>query len=156
MIAALFPFSRATVMLDAVAAAMVLFLPVLGWSIYLARSRKRYTRHKTVQLSLAVLLLVTITLFELDLRLNDWRQRASVSPYYDTILFPVLYGHLVFAISTVVLWIYTIVGALRGFARTPQPGIYSSRHKRVARLAAVDMCCTTISGWVFYIMAFVI
>lgn len=156
MIAALFPFSRATVMLDAVAAAMIVFLPALGWGIHLARSRKRYAQHKTVQLSLTVLLLVTVTLFELDLRRNDWRQRASASPYYNTVLFPVLYVHLVFAVSTAILWIYTIVAALRGFARPPLPGGYSSRHKFVARLAAVDMCCTTISGWVFYVMAFVI
>ncbi|MDZ4818625.1 MAG: DUF420 domain-containing protein, partial [Planctomycetota bacterium] len=90
-----------------------------------------------------------------DVRLHGWRQNAEASPYYTTWLNPVLYVHLAFAISTTLLWIYTIVTAVRRFARPAAPGPYSAQHKRVAKAAALGMCLTAVTGWIFYWMAFV-
>lgn len=149
------PFSRASLMMDVVALAMFAVIPVMIWSIYLVACQKRYELHKIVQLSLGGLLLFAVVLFEVDVRLNGWRQNALVSPYYTTWLNPVLYAHLFFAISTTLLWIYTIVGAVRRFARPASPGGYSGHHKRVAKAAALGMCMTALTGWVFYWMAFV-
>src|SRR4029079_9719706 len=73
--------TRATFMLDVVVLAMLGVLPVLAWSIYFLARRRRYTLHKRVQLTLGIVLLVTVALFELDMRMNGWRERASVSPY---------------------------------------------------------------------------
>jgi uncharacterized membrane protein YozB (DUF420 family) len=149
------PYSRASFMLDLVAVAMLAVVPVLAWSIYLARCRKNYSLHKRVQIVLGVALLATVCFFELDMRLHGWRQFATDSPYYESWVFPVLYIHLVFAVSTVLLWVYVIVTALRRFPSPPVPNEYSPRHRRIARLAAIDRVCTAVSGWVFYVLAFV-
>ena len=73
--------TRASLMLDVVFVAMFAVLPVLGWSILQVR-RGRYLLHKRVQLTLGSILLVTVALFEIDMRLNDWTVRAAASPYY--------------------------------------------------------------------------
>lgn len=149
------PFSRASFMLDFVVVAMFAMVPTLLWSISLVRRKKNYALHRRVQLILAGVLLVTIVLFEVDVRLNGWQQYAKASPYFDSWLFPFLYFHLVFAISTTILWVVTVVGALRHFKAPVGPNAYSPRHKILGRLAAIDMCCTALTGVTFHWMAFV-
>ena len=155
MFSGFLPFSRASGVLDVVSLAMVAIIPLLAYSIYLVRIKKRYDAHRKLQILLGVILLVVVTVFEVEMRLYGWRQYAEASPYYDTLVDPVLYIHLVFAVSTACLWIYVIIGAVKHFPRPTQPSAYSARHKKVARIAALDMLCTAISGWVFYFVAFV-
>lgn len=149
------PFSRASFMLDFVAVAMVVIVPVMLWSIWLVKSRRNYALHKRVQVALGLTLLVAVVLFEVDMRVNGWRQYAAPSPYYGGALTTVLIVHLFFSISTSVLWVWTIVGALRRFEKPPAPGPYSPRHRRLGRLTAAFTCGTAVTGWVFYYMAFV-
>ncbi|MFO0947844.1 MAG: DUF420 domain-containing protein [Planctomycetota bacterium] len=149
------PYSRASFMLDFVAVAMFLILPILTFSIYLVKSRKNYRLHKQLQVFLGALLLVAVALFELDIRIHGWRHLAEPSPYYHTALFPVLYVHLFFAVSTSLLWVVTIVHALRVIPSPPAPGPWSKAHKRLAIPAALTMYTTAITGWTFYYMAFV-
>lgn len=141
-------------MLDVVCLAMAGVLALLGLSVFLAKRRALYARHKQVQLVLAVALLIVIGLFEAEMRLSGWRHRAEASPYYTTWVFPVLTVHLVFAVSTAMLWVAVIVAALRKFPRPPRPGSHSATHRWWAWLAAVDMVLTTLTGWLFYWLAF--
>ncbi len=71
--------TRASLMLDVVFAAMFVVLPVLAWSIQQVRYHRRYVLHKRVQLLLGTVLLVAVTLFEIDMRLNDWTLRGAVA-----------------------------------------------------------------------------
>jgi len=152
--------SRASFMLDVVALAMVGVLPVLGWSIYLVKYRAQYALHKKLQLSLGIVLLITVALFEVDMRINGWRHRAAASPFSgqegttDWVLVA-LGVHLCFAVTTAVLWVIVIVQALRHFAKPPVPGPHSVWHRRFGKLAAIDMLCTAVTGWIFYWLAFV-
>ena len=148
------PF-RGSLMLDIVALAMVAIIPALGWSVYLVKYRRQYVWHKRLQLVLAGALLITVLIFETDMRLNGWQQRARPSPFFDTWVFPSLYVHLVFAVSTALLWIWVTVDALRKFENPPAPGAHSKRHVRWGQLAAIDMLCTAVTGWLFYWLAFV-
>ncbi|MDA7977993.1 MAG: DUF420 domain-containing protein [Pirellulales bacterium] len=148
------PGSRASIMLDVVFLAMFVVVPVLLWSIYQVKYRQRYLLHKRVQVTMSVILLVTVGLFEIDIRLNDWRPDAEPSPYYGSTLNTVLAVHLVFAISTFLLWAVTITQALRKIPNPPGPCAYSPKHIRLAKLAALDMCLTAVTGWTFYWMAF--
>jgi len=152
--------TRASLMLDVVVLAMVVVLPVLGTSIYLVRYRRQYEIHKWMQIGLGVVLLAAVTLFEVDMRVNGWRERAAESKYYGTetslgLVDQVLFVHLFFAVSTFVLWIVVIVRALRGFSNPPAPGPHSASHIFWGRLAALDMACTSVTGWTFYWLAFV-
>ena len=147
--------TRASLMLDVVAVAMVGVLIVLGLSLYAVRYRARYALHKRLQLLLAAALLAVLVLFETDMRVNGWRQRAEASPYYASLVTPALWMHLAFSISTSVLWTTVTVAALRKFDRPPRPGPHSRTHRFLARMAALDMVGTAVSGWLFYWLAFV-
>jgi hypothetical protein len=150
--------TRASFMLDVAFVAMFAVLPVLGWSIYLVKYERRFQLHKRMQLGLAVVLLITVLCFEIDLRfLTDWRKRAEPSPYSGSggWVDRSLWIHLFFSISTTLLWIYVTVQALRKFPHPIRPNAYSPSHIFWAKLAAVDMLMTAITGWIFYWLAFV-
>ena len=74
--------TRASLMLDVVFLAMFVVVPVMLWSIYQVKYRRRYLLHKRVQLTLALVLLAAVTLFEVDMRIHGWQQRAELSPYF--------------------------------------------------------------------------
>jgi putative membrane protein len=149
--------TRASFMLDAVCIGMVVVMLILSWSIRQVRVHRNFQLHKRAQLALAALLVVVLTTFEIDIRLNGWQVRAvgAMGDSPTQAVFTALWIHLFFALTTVVLWIVVIVRALRHFANSPLPNEHSAFHRRFGWLAAVDMLLTTISGWVFYVMAFV-
>jgi uncharacterized membrane protein YozB (DUF420 family) len=66
-----------------------------------------------------------------------------------------LYVHLVFAISTVVLWVATISLATRRFPNPPEPGAHSRLHRRLGWLATLDITATSITGLMVYYFGFV-
>ncbi len=147
-------------MLDVVALAMIALVPVLAVSIYLVKYRRQYALHKTIQLTLGSVLLVAVTLFEIDVRIHGWRHRAEASPYFGhdgstNWVMIVLSIHLFFAITSTVLWVLVIYRALRNFPSPPIPGPHSRWHRRWGLIAALDMTCTAVTGWIFYWLAFV-
>ncbi len=149
--------TRATFMLDFVFVAMFAVLPVLAFSIRLVK-RRRYELHKRIQITLAVVLLVAVTAFEIDLNYitKDWRPLAEPSPYFASGWVDYsLWIHLVFAVPTPLLWTFVIVQALRKFPRPVGPNEYSRRHARWAWLATTWMVLTAVTGWIFYYLAFV-
>ncbi len=121
-------------MLDLVVVAMAVVLPVLGGSIALAKYRRQYALHKRIQLVLGAVLLVTVALFEVDMRVNGWRHRAEASPYWPgssggtNWVDWALAVHIVFAATTTLLWALVIARALRNFPHPPAP----AAHTRVA------------------------
>jgi uncharacterized membrane protein YozB (DUF420 family) len=149
--------TRASFMLDAVCIGMIVVMLALTWSIRQVRVHRNFQLHKRVQLALAGLLVVVLTAFELDIRINGWQHRAA--GIFDgeptQAVFTALGIHLFFAISTVLLWIVVIARGLRCFPNPPVPNEHSKFHRRFGWLAAVDMLLTTITGWVFYVLAFV-
>lgn len=149
------PFSRASFMLDFAATALIPVLVIFTYSLYIVKYQRKYALHKRLQLSLAAVLLVVLVLFELDVRLNGWTQYAEASPHYSTYVFPALIVHLMCAIATVLLWTFTIYGALKNYSATPVPGAYSATHKKLGKLSAIGMYLTLITAWVFFYVAFV-
>jgi len=147
--------TRASLMLDVVFLAMFAVVPVLGISVYLVKYRRLYALHKRIQLMLAAVLLVAVAAFEIDMRINGWRERAELSPYYGGWVDYSLWIHLFFAVTTAVLWIVVTFRALRNFPNPPTPAAHSEQHLRWAKLAAIDMGMTALTGWIFYWLAFV-
>ena len=151
--------TRGSLMLDVVFLAMFAVIPLLAWSVLLAR-RGRFALHKKVQLTLGGVLLLAVLAFEAEMRLVGWSHRAQPSPYWrgDAWDDPVHYSlmvHLFFAIPTAVLWLVVIVRALRNFPSPPAPGSHSRWHRCWARLAAFEMMMTALTGLLFYWLAFV-
>lgn len=150
--------TRASFMLDAVCVGMIVVMLALTWSIRQVRIHRRYQLHKRVQLALAGLLGIVLTAFELDVRINGWQLRAagSLDGEPSRAVYTALWIHLFFAVTTVVLWIAVVARALRRFPNPPAPNEHSAFHRRFGWIAAIDMLLTTITGWVFYVVAFVL
>jgi putative membrane protein len=152
---------RGFLMIDVIAVGMVFFLAALSWSVFSVKRRHEYRRHKWAQIALSCGLVASLALFEIDVRyFDDWRAHADGSPYFDAatgrgLALYVLWIHLGFAVSTVGLWLTTLVGAVRGFPGAPAPGAHSRAHARWGRLAAIGMGLTAATGWLFYVLAFV-
>jgi putative membrane protein len=152
---------RASLMLDVVVVAMFFVLLALAFSIYSVKYRRQYQRHKFIQMALASTLLVVLLLFEIDVHFIDqWMVRANASPYFDAatrsgLVIEALAVHLVFATTTFGLWLMLILRALCNFPRPPGPNQHSRFHRRWGTVAAIDMAMTTLTGWIFYWLAFI-
>ncbi len=147
--------TRASLGMDVVCVSLFAVLPVLAMSVHLVRHRKNYAAHKRIQLAVSAALVVAIVVFEIDMRLvSGWKPRAVESGYWPSGVFTALGVHLCFAITTVVLWTWVVVEALRRFPVPPGPGTHGPRHRVLARLAAADLVMTAVTGWLFYYVAF--
>ena len=148
-------------MLDAVVVALVLVVPVLIFSIYSVKVHRQYARHRNLQLALAVTLLVAVLAFEVDLHLvqGGWKNVVQKGPPLSTdqlnFIQRVLRIHLLFAASTPLLWATTIVFALRRMPRPPQPSPHSRLHKTLGWASTLDLVLTSVTGLVFYYVAFI-
>ncbi len=148
------PGSRASFILDFIVLAMAAVLPVLLFSLLQVKRRQRYQTHRSIQIGLGIVLGLTILAFEVNMRLWGWRHMAEPSPYFDTWVFPALYIHLCFSIPTLILWAYTIFEATRQqIMAAASRGRF--RHRTYGRLSAYSMVATTVTGWIFYWLAFV-
>jgi len=146
--------TRASIGMDVVLVGLLALLPVLAWSIAAVR-RGRYGLHKRLQLTITVLLAAAIVVFEVDVRLvSDWRIRAQPSPFWPAGVLTALGIHLLFAISTFGLLAWTVWEALARFPTPPGPATHGARHRRMARLTALDLVATAVTGSVFYWLAF--
>jgi hypothetical protein len=147
--------TRAGLMLDVVVVAMAAVLPAMGASIWIVRAKRNYRLHKWLQIALTTALLLTVTAFEVDIRLHGWEERAKESPYFATLVRPALWVHLFFAVSTLVIWVAVVVQAVRKFPADPVPGPHSAFHRPAGWIAAGGMTMTAVTGWIFYYLAFV-
>ena len=148
--------TRGSLGMDVVVVGLLAVLPLLAWSIHLVRTRRDYATHKRLQVLIAGALLACIVIFEVDVRLfSDWKDRARPSPWWPAGVLTSLGIHLVFAISTLVLWVWTLWEAIVRFPSPPTPGSHGPRHRVMARLAALDLVLTTITGLTFYWLAFI-
>jgi putative membrane protein len=155
---------RTSFMLDFVVCALVIIVPALVISICLVKFGHRYGQHRLLQTVLCAVLLVAVGAFEVDLQLvhGGW-ENVVAKGYSDEALLaarisraqPWLWLHLVFAVSTPVLWIVTLAMALRRFPSPPTPSEHSSLHRKLGWLSTVDVTLTAVTGLIFYYVAFV-
>lgn len=149
--------TRGSFMLDFVFTAMIGIIVIMAVSILLVRFQRKYQLHKRIQITLGIVLLFAVGAFEIDMRFfTNWRELAAPSRFYASgTVFTSLCIHLAFAIPTPFVWAYVIVAAMRRFPKQVVPNEYSPRHIIWARLAAILMTLTALTGWVFYVLAFV-
>jgi len=154
----------ASFMLDAVVCTLVLIVPALCYSLYAVKKRRAYSRHRRLQIVLGLFLLLAVTAFEVDLQLvhGGWLNVANKTPDAPRLTGSrlllaqrVLSVHLVFAISTPVLWAVTTALALRRFENPPRPGAHSRVHKMLGWASVSDLVLTSVTGLAFYYFAFV-
>lgn len=151
-------------MLDVVVCALVIVVPVLGYSLRLVKSRRDYENHKRLQILLGLVLLFTVGAFEYDLQIvhGGWLNIANKNPDSPRLVGErlaqaqmMLRVHLVFAVSTPILWAVTTMLALRRYPDPATPGPHSPLHKKLGWLSVIDLVLTSATGLAFYYLAFV-
>lgn len=155
---------QTTFMLDFVVCALALVVPLLLYSLWLVKVRRNYLGHKRLQIALGLILLVAVTAFEVDVQLvhGGWENIVARQPLDEAQLAakissvrPWLLVHLLFAVTTPVLWTITITLALRRFGKKPQPGSHSRLHAVLGWASTLDITLTSITGLLFYYVAFI-
>jgi len=153
---------RASFMLDVVVCALIVVVPTLLFSLYAVKIRRNYRLHKSLQIALGIVLLVAVGLFEIDMRLHGGitgilaKRSRPLTPSERESFDQLLYVHLFFAISTVVLWATTLTLALRRMPLPPAPCAHSRLHKRLGWLSAVDITLTSVTGLAVYYYGFIV
>jgi len=154
----------ASFMLDTVVCALALVVPLLMWSLYLVKFRRKYLWHRNLQVTLGVLLLLAVGAFEIDTQLvhGGWENilnkpgqtPRAVGDELESIR-RLLWVHLVFAVSTPFLWAATILLAWRRFPSPPKPGPHSRVHRFLGWVSTIDITLTSLTGLTFYYVAFI-
>ena len=150
-------------MLDFVVCALVIIVPMMLYSLWLVKIKKAYNKHKWLQIALGAILLVAVTAFEVDLQIvhGGWENIVRKSHPDEVALAakveearPYLQVHLLFAVTTPILWAVTLIQAFRRFPSPPVPSRHSRVHKTLGWLSTVDITLTAVTGVVFYDVAF--
>ena len=149
--------TRGSVMLDFVSVAMLAVAVVLCFSIYQVRYLKNHKLHRTIQLTTALVLVLALVAFEIDVRFyTDWRKLAEPSPYFESgTVHIALWIHLAFAIPTPFIWGFVIWLALTRFKENFEAADFNRFHRISGRVAAAFMLATSVTGWIFYYLAFI-
>ena len=149
--------SRGDILMDIVVLSFALILPALMYSGYLAHS-KHYAAHKRWQLSIFVVLLVAVGLFEADMLLSGGIfTLTAASSYAGTLLLnSLIYSHMVIAISAALLWVVMIAVSLKYFDNPPAPNHFSSTHRRWGRVAMLSMMLSGLTSIPVYYVGFVL
>lgn len=148
--------TRADVFMDVVICIVAAVPLLLGIAFALARTRA-YKAHRALQLTLSAVFVLVLVAFEGYIRVRGGIDGISAGSAYDQTLS--LYGflaiHLCFAVSSTLLWGWTVFRAIRGFGGNPAPGAHSAHHRRWGRIALVDMLLTALTGLGVYALCFV-
>lgn len=152
----------ASLMLDVVVCALVVVVPTLLFSLYTVKVRRNYTLHKRLQIILGAVLLLAVGLFEVDMQWQGGiagilaKRSRPLSTAERSFFDGLLKVHLVFAISTVVLWGTTLAWAIKRIPRPPAPCPHSPIHKLLGWLSAVDITLTSVTGLMVYYYGFMV
>ena len=128
--------TRASFGMDVVLVGLIALLPVLAWSIALVR-RGNYAAHKRLQLVIAGgasrgdrgLRDRRPARERLEAAPPGGRRGVRAEPWWPAGVLAALGIHLVFAVSTFVLWVWVIWEALHRFPSPPAPGTHGPRHR---------------------------
>ena len=147
--------TRGDILMDLVIVAFLVILPLLAMSWHQARSGN-YARHRALQVGLASVLAAAVLLFEIDLKLSGGIFFLTApSAYAGTqLLNSLIYGHMMVAIGSVVVWAPLLLLSLKRFGNPPQPGAFSARHRFWGRAGMLLMMLSGLSALPLYYLGF--
>lgn len=150
--------ARCDLLMDLVILIIIIFQPILWYSIKMVRENAEYRKHKKIQLIIFVILIIVIILFELDIRkYGGLFEMVKGSSYENTLMLKVMvYFHTLVSALTSLIWIGLIISSLIKFPTPPEPNDFSSRHKFWGKTAMWAMTITCITGVIVYIFGFIL
>lgn len=150
--------ARCDIFMDIVIASMVIILPLLWYSFNKVKSEKAYGLHKKIQLTMFLVLLVVVLLFEYDMKQNGGIFEMVKGSQYEGTFFLnfTIYFHTFLSITTSLIWTLLILISLVKFDRSPKPNKFSKTHKFWGRIGMWDMALTCITGLMLYVFGFIL
>lgn len=147
--------TRGDVLMDIVVLSFLVILPVLVISWRAARAAE-YRRHRAIQISLALTLAVVVTLFEIDLKLSGGIFTLTRASSYagTTLLNSLIYGHMLVAIGSALVWVPLVLVSLRKFSNPPVPNAFGPTHRVWGRVGMLLMMASGLSAVPLYYLGF--
>jgi len=130
-------------------------LPILiGISILFAM-RRYYKLHKFMQVLFFLLTFLVLGFFAYIVHYQEGFDnlllKSSIDPTQGLILLTI---HILIAISTITLWMFTLVYAIEDRKRRALPGVYSESHRKSGRRVFLGILLTSFSAVAVYWMLF--
>ena len=126
---------------------------LMGSAIYMA-IKKRIKLHYTMQLSIFIMTLIVVVIFEVGVRLSggfsSFMQSSNAHPTYMMIF---LVMHILTALVSVVLYSVLIYSAYKEFKLKKEPIV--KNHKKLGKLVFLGMTLTSLSGLLIYYFLFI-
>ena len=118
--------------------------------------RHRFTLHRSLQISLALTLLVAVGLFELDMTLSGGIFALTADSAYSgtTLLNGLIYGHMLVAILAALIWLPLVIVSMRRFPRPPVSNAFGPAHRVWGRAGMVLMMLSGVSAVPLYVVGF--
>lgn len=147
--------TRGDVLMDIVVLSFLVILPVLVISWRAARAAE-YRRHRAIQISLALTLAVVVTLFEIDLKLSGGIFALTRASSYagTSLLNSLIYGHMLVAIGSALVWVPLVLVSLRKFSNPPVPNAFGPTHRVWGRVGMLLMMASGLSAVPLYYLGF--
>lgn len=136
--------------------ALPIILALMFFAIHQAR-RKRWSRHKAIQISITAALTVLILALEYELQfMDDGGAMATerARRFENGWVRAALYAHLALSAVTAIILFGLIGTGLWKFGSPPRPGPFSARHRFWGWLGAAGMTLTAITGLVVYVLCY--
>lgn len=138
-------------MMDVVMVALLVINPALFWSIQQAK-KGRFEIHRKVQIALSAVLFIAVILFEVEIRLANGIANIIGEERYTDQFRMVLYIHLLFSVTTTILWAVLTYKGIKLYTPQGFPEDYAPHHKKWGMIGALDLVMTTLTGyWVYYL-----
>ncbi len=141
--------TRADFMVDTVMVVSAA-LPLLLYIAIRFAKKEQYDRHKWAHIILFTVTNLLVIGLEIDIRFGGLDSVIEQSRYYGTSTLTTIFViHLIFAISSTLLWLWLIVVSVRRY-----PIHFRFPHRKYGILVYIDIVLTTITGWILYALVF--
>jgi putative membrane protein len=145
--------TRAPLFMDFVAIIVALLPLLIAIAIRFA-IKHDYKTHALLQKFLFIVSLIVVGYFEYGVRQGggfELFMQESHSPYNYALW--VLIIHIIIAVITLSVWLYTLLSARKDSQKKVLPGLYSSVHKKLGKVTYIFIVLTSLTGlWVYYLL----
>jgi hypothetical protein len=141
--------TRADIIIDIVMITSALLPFLLIYAIYLAK-KEQYDLHKWIQITLFIVVNLLVIALEVDIRYGGIDKIIEQSKYFNSSTLGIVFIiHLVFAISSTLLWFWLIIISAKRY-----PIHFRFPHKKYGMIVYIDIVLTVITGWILYALVF--
>jgi len=146
--------TRAPLYLDVVGLFFV-FLPFLMAISIMFAIKGDIRKHLNSQLSLFIVTMVMVVVFEVGMRLSGgFLEYMKSSPISLTFMSIFLVIHIIIALLTVLLWAYQLIASMKAYKNSTMDTVYKMRHKKIGRFVFIGLMVTSVMGGSIYYFLF--